>query len=330
MLDRVLPPLIGDSLAMRRVRELIARFAPTGMPVLIVGPTGAGKDLIAQHIHASSGRRGLWVPVNCAVLPQEMADSLLFGHRRGAFSGAVESRLGHLERSDAGTLFLDEALVLPDVTQVKLLRALEDGEVLPLGEHSCRRVNLRVVAAMQEDAVERIASGQFRRDLFRRLAGVVIDAPPLSEHAEDVLPLARYFASLQHRSLERAAEHVLNAHDWPDNVRELRQAIERAGYLVTNGTLTGAAVAEAIRLSTPRAPGTPRFERQKDELPALCARHDWDARRIASALGIGRSALFERLRAAGISLRAQRQSGKSGSSGEPGRTPATFDESSAS
>ncbi len=305
------PPLIGESRAMQRVRGLVQRFGPTRLPVLLVGPTGVGKDLIAQHLHVTSGRRGLWVPVNCGALPREMADSLLFGHRRGAFSGAVESRVGHFERSGGGTLFLDEVFTLPEETQVKFLRALEDGEVQPLGEESRRMVDLRVVAAMQEDAAERVQSGRFRRDLFRRLAGVVIEVPAIVDRVEDVVPLARYFTELQGRTLEPNAEQALIAYEWPDNVRELRQAIERAGHLVENGTLSAAAIAEAIHLGAPAGVPSGPSDSLREEMIALCAAQDWDARRIALELGVGRTALFQRLRKVGLSLRALRESAQS-------------------
>src|SRR4029077_2435210 len=141
--------LIGLSAGISRVRELVQRFARSSLHVLVVGETGTGKDLVAHHIHGSSGRRGPLVPVNCAVLPREMADSLLFGHRRGAFSGAVESRPGHFANAHEGTLFLDELLSLPLEIQPKLLRAVEAGEVHPLGEHRWTRIDLRIVSAAQ-------------------------------------------------------------------------------------------------------------------------------------------------------------------------------------
>lgn len=305
-----LPPLIGESAAMRRVRDLVQRFGPTGLPVLLVGPTGAGKDLVARHVHAASGRRGPWVPVNCGSLPREMADSLLFGHRRGAFSGAVESRIGHFERAGGGTLFLDEVFSLPEETQVKFLRALEDGEVQPLGEGERRMVDLRIVAAMQEDAARRVDSGLFRRDLFRRLAGVVIEIPALADHADDVLLLARYFAGMQGRTVEPDAERALLAHGWPDNVRELRQAIERAGYLVLDGTLPRGAIEEAIALGTPRGLlANGKDGRLSPHLIATaCAEHGWNAERVAAALGIHRATLFRQLQRLGLTLRQLRAS----------------------
>jgi DNA-binding NtrC family response regulator len=320
------PPIIGTSLAIKRATELVERFAPTAMPILLIGATGTGKELFARHIHSASKRRGALIDVNCGALPHDMAESLLFGHRRGAFTGAVETVTGHLERADSGTLFLDEVLHLSLSSQVKLLRALETGEVQPLGAARKQRVDFRVVSAAQEDAPERLDGGTFRHDLFQRLAGVVIDLPLLADRTEDIVPLAEHFAAGQGQRLELGTTKVLEGHAWPGNVRELRLAIERAGCLVENGTLPPGAVRDAIALGMPRGPLSDRRasdrrgrgadrrrraapRRSWDDLMAQCAANGWDAGRVAESLGIARSTLYDRLRAAGISLRALRKSG---------------------
>lgn len=194
-----LPPIVGVSAAIQKAVALVEHFAPTGFAILIVGATGTGKELLARHIHHRSRRRGELVDVNCGALPREMAESLLFGHRRGAFTGAVESTVGHVERADGGTLFLDEVLHLPPEGQVKLLRVLETGDVQRLGEGRKRNVDLRIVAAAQDDTTERLGLGVFRRDLYQRLAGVVIHLPPLAERPEDIVPLAAHFAARRSR-----------------------------------------------------------------------------------------------------------------------------------
>jgi DNA-binding NtrC family response regulator len=242
----------------------------------------------------------------------------MFGHRRGAFTGAVESVTGHFERAHMGTLFLDEVIHLSLSAQVKLLRALETGEVQPLGSGAKRSVDFRIVSAAQEDTLGRLDQGTFRHDLMQRLAGIVIDLPMLADRPEDIAPLAEHFAAAQGRRLGSDATRVLERYSWPGNVRELRLAIERAGCLVMNGTLSSGAVRDAIALGIPRIQRTdwpnaerrrPRLDRDSDDLIARCAANRWDAGRVAESLGIARSTLYERLKAAGISLRTLRQGG---------------------
>jgi len=311
---------------MQRAVALLERFAPTSLPILLVGATGTGKELFARHIHYRSARRGEFVDVNCGAIPHEMAESLLFGHRKGAFTGAVESVTGQLELADRGTLFLDEVLHLAPATQVKLLRAIETGEVLPLGERRKRQVDFRILAAAQDDALQRVESGGFRRDLYQRLAGIVITLPPLAERPEDIVPLARFFAGMRHQLLGEGAEQLLREHAWPGNVRELRLAIERAGCLVEDGMLPARAIQDAIalgvlrslrserRLADRRRPAAERRQESRcsadaREVLTLCDAHGWDTDRVATILGIARSTVYSRLRRAGVSLRALRLSG---------------------
>lgn len=289
---------------MRRAIALVDQFAATATPILLVGATGTGKDLFAQHIHTRSGRVGPFVAVNCGALPRDMAESLLFGHRRGAFSGAVESRRGHVGRAHTGTLFLDELLCLAPEGQAKLLRALDTGEVQPLGDEQVRMVDVRVVGAVQETLSTALASGGVRYDLFQRLAGVVISLPSLADRPEDIWPLARHFAERQGQTMDQSARHVLLQHHWPGNVRELRQVIERAGRMVANGTLPASVLVEAIHLGAPEMPNEqPCGASEYARLMAACETHGWHAGRVARGLGIHRATLFRRLKRAGISLR---------------------------
>ena len=287
---------------------------------MLVGATGTGKELFARHIHRVSRRNGALVDVNCGALPQEIADSLLFGHRRGSFTGAVDTVIGHVERADRGTLFLDEVLHLTPQAQVKLLRVVETGEVQPLGSGQKRRVDFRLVSAAQDDTPDRLDHGLFRRDLFQRLAGVVIDLPLLVDRRDDIMPLARHFATLQQRNLEAGSDSVLLSHSWPGNVRELRLAIERAGCLVKNGTLPAEALRDAIALGLPRDRRTKRRvasqdRRATDPTPvppglrhqlAVFESHGRDARRAAAELQISLSTFYARLKRAGVSMRSVR------------------------
>ena len=306
-----LGPIVGESVAIRRARELVERYAPTNLSILLVGATGTGKELLAHHIHIRSGRVGRFVGVNCGVLPRDMADGLLFGYDRGAFSGAVKRHRGHVECADGGTLFLDELLSLSLEGQAKLLRALDTGEIQRLGEETERYVDLRVVGAVQDDIEDRLTRGAFRKDLHQRVAGVVIELPPLADRPEDVIPLARYFAAERGQVLELGTREVLAAHSWPGNVRELRHVIVRAGHSVENGTLPPGAVTEAIALGAPgrralsQGPILGSFTREG--LIALCETHAWNAERIAGHLGMGRTMFFAELRNAGLTLRALRK-----------------------
>jgi transcriptional regulator with PAS, ATPase and Fis domain len=304
--------IVGASPAIRRALALAERYARTRLAVLLVGATGTGKELFAQHIHERSGRPGLLVDVNCCAIPRDMVESLLFGHRRGAFTGAIDSAVGHLERSDGGTLFLDELASLALDAQGKLLRALDTGDVQPLGATNKRRVDLRVVSAVQDGFGGDVESGVFRRDLYQRVAGVVIELPPLTARPEDVVPLAEHFAALGGRCLEGAAERVLLDYSWPGNVRELRLVIERAGELVENGTLPSAALAEAIALGNAHSKTSgPPFVRSRAEVLTVLQSNQWDVQRAASALHVGRTTLFKELKALGISLRAERRVARS-------------------
>lgn len=319
-----LGPIIGPSAAMRRVRELIERYAPTGMAVLLVGATGTGKELVARHIHVRSGRRGRFVGVNCAALPRDMAEGLLFGYERGAFSGAVRQHRGHFECAHGGTLFLDELLSLPLDEQAKLLRALDSGEIQRLGADAERYVDARVIGAVQEDAREHVAMGPLRPDLYQRLAALVIELPPLAERPEDVVPLAEHFAAEQGQQLEPGAPRALTDYAWPGNVRELRQVIARAGCAVENGTLPVSAVKDAIALCNPsrRAGETGRtpalgahLVAERQRVLSIGVAVGWDRQLMAAALGLRHSAFYEKLRRLDVCLRDHRRPGISGSSG---------------
>lgn len=309
--------ILGRSPAIRRALALARRFAQTDMPILLKGQTGTGKELFARAIHEWSGRSGQLVDLNCATLPREMVDALLFGHRRGAFTGAVETMNGLVEAANGGTLFLDELLSLSPEAQAKLLRVVESGELRRIGESSKRVVRFRVVAAVQENLDERVQAGQFRLDLLQRLAGVVIELPPLVERGDDVLLLASAFAEARGRQLGAGAEAVLCGHRWSGNIRELRGVIERAVFLTRAVELDGETISESMQLGCGGAAAAGRAARPqagtdvltRARLLDVCAANHWDTLRVAGALGVGRTKLFSTLKQFGVSLRSGRAMG---------------------
>ena len=229
--------LIAFDEAMRRVHRLIERVAASQLSVLILGETGVGKEVCAELVHRASERAsGNLVRLNCAALPASLLESELFGYEKGAFTGAMTAKPGLLEIASGGTLFLDEIGELSRETQAKLLRALESQEILRLGATQPRRVDFRLVAATNEDLAGRVADGRFRKDLYFRINGISVRIPPLRERPSDIEPLARHFLDHYVRrspapTLSSEAVSWLRAHNWPGNVRQLRNLMERAAIL---------------------------------------------------------------------------------------------------
>jgi two-component system NtrC family response regulator len=231
--------IVGESEPMRRVFSLVQRVAPTDATVLVVGENGTGKELVAHAIHQASGRREEpFVPINCGAIPEQLLESELFGHERGAFTDAYRTREGKFELADKGTLFLDEIGDLPTHLQVKLLRFLQERVVERVGGRESLPVDVRVVAATNRDLREMRAEGSFREDLFYRLSVVTILVPPLRERGDDLRLLAEYFLEFYGRQHKRrlkgftqAALRAMQAHSWPGNVRELENRLQRAVIL---------------------------------------------------------------------------------------------------
>jgi transcriptional regulator with GAF, ATPase, and Fis domain len=251
--------IVGESPALARVLEQIAQVAPTDSTVLIQGETGTGKELVARAIHEASRRRERpLVTVNCAALPRELVESELFGHEKGAFTGATQQRRGRFELADGGSLFLDEVGELPLEAQAKLLRVLQEGEFDRVGGVRSLRADVRVIAATNRDLQAQVAAGRFRVDLYYRLNVFPIAVPPLRERREDIARLVRHFAARAARRLGRTLGGISSAfldraaaYDWPGNIRELENVVERSMIMSRGGTL------EAIELfspSTERAP----------------------------------------------------------------------------
>ena len=236
------PGLIGTSASMQKIYKLVGQVARSDATVLLFGESGTGKELIARAIYANSPRAARpYVAINCAAIPDTLLESELFGHERGAFTGALTQRIGKFERADGGTLFLDEIGDMPLALQAKLLRILQNGEFQRLGGDQTLRTQVRVIAATNKDLTVMVKEKTFREDLFYRLNVVMIQLPPLREREEDILPLAEYF--LHRDGKERrikfsaAAKQFLQSRRWPGNVRELENAVQRAVVCATSDTI---------------------------------------------------------------------------------------------
>jgi DNA-binding NtrC family response regulator len=236
-----LEQIVGESPKMRELRQLIRTVAATDARVLVLGESGTGKELVAGALHVLSKRRNEhYVRINCAAIPEQLLESELFGHEKGAFTGALKQKLGRVEEADGGTIFLDEIADMGRPLQAKLLRFLEDGTFTRVGGTEELRVNVRLVAATNRDIVQAIAAGEFREDLFHRLNVVQFHLPPLRERGDDVRLLAEHFLKIFRAVLNKnitaftaAAHQKMLAHRWPGNVRELRNVVERALILET-------------------------------------------------------------------------------------------------
>jgi DNA-binding NtrC family response regulator len=307
--------MIGDSPPMVELYEQIRRTAPTQARVLILGENGSGKELIAHALHAHSPRAaGPFVRVNCAAIPRDLFESELFGHEKGAFTGATARRRGKFVRADGGTLFLDEVGEISLGLQAKLLRALESGEIEPVGSEREVRVDVRVLAATNCDLEEVVAAGEFRQDLYYRLQVVTLSAPPLRDRLGDVPALANRFLQqvlvenkLPARRLSDNALQRLATHTYPGNVRELRNLVERlailsAGEMIRVADVSGQlSPAEAlVGGPVPALRGTLRETMsalERDLLVQTLERHGWKMSEAARELGLERSHLYKKLKA---------------------------------
>lgn len=229
------PQMVGESAAVQRVREIIEKVAPTEARVLITGPNGTGKEVVAHLIHQQSARaNGPMVEVNCAAIPSELIESELFGHMKGSFTGAVKDRAGKFEQADGGTLFLDEIGDMSLAAQTKVLRALQESEITRVGSDKPIKVNVRVLAATNKDLQKEIAEGNFREDLFHRLNVIPVQVPALNERIEDIPLLVDYFVGqicaeqgIAPKTFDAAAIKALQSKDWTGNIRQLRNVVER-------------------------------------------------------------------------------------------------------
>jgi len=313
------PILIGHGPAMGPLFERIARVAPTASTVLLAGESGTGKEVVARTLHWASPRRdGPFVAVNCAAIPEQLLESELFGHERGAFTGAVAQRTGRFERAHGGTLFLDEVGDMSPLLQAKILRVLEERVVESVGGRQPREVDVRVIAATHRDLRARIANGEFREDLFYRLAVVELDLPPLRERGPDIQELALHFGGLFARRYERPVHGIsrtalgrLVDYPWPGNVRELRNVLDRAVLLATGDAIRSGDLrlgARAPRASSHSLPsgwrGYPRDfsleEVETDHIRRVLKAQDHHMGRTAGVLGIHRNTLTRKVRDYGL------------------------------
>jgi DNA-binding NtrC family response regulator len=310
--------IIAQSAAMQRLLELARRVATVQSTVLISGESGVGKERIARLIHEESTRTaGPFVAINCGAVHESLLESELFGHAKGAFTGASQDRPGLFEAANGGTLLLDEIGEVPPAMQVKLLRALQEREVRRVGENKHRKVDVRVIAATNRDLVAEVNAARFRQDLFYRLRVVELRVPPLRERREDILPLARVFlGEVGLRTGRRAtgftprAANQLVRYGWPGNVRELENAIERAVVLARASRIDLDDLPEEVGLALPSAyaPGDvrPLEEVERDYILAVVRANDGNKARAAEQLKIGSATLYRKLK--------QYQSASSGSS----------------
>ncbi len=308
--------MVGGSAVFARAVALAERVATSDLPVLITGENGTGKELMARAIHQASPRKaGRFVPVNCGAIPEALIESIFFGHVRGAFTGADQARPGLFREAHGGTLFLDELGDMPVHLQVKVLRALESGEVLPVGASRAEHADVRIVSATHQDLPARIAAGSFREDLFWRIKGAEIRLPPLRERKDDIPLLAQHFLArarhLAHdgkpRQLDEAAVEALLAHAWPGNLRELRHEMQRATVisgerrviLPEDLSFTGAERAPASAGKTTTLPAqVEALERR--EIRAVLDKLGGNRSRASAELGLSRQGLLKKMERYGI------------------------------
>ncbi len=306
--------ILGKSPQMQRLLDQVAQVARTEATVLIEGESGTGKELIARAIHANSARaEGPFVPVNCAALPETLLESELFGHIKGAFTGAGTTRKGLFEEADRGTILLDEIGDTTLAMQAKLLRVLQDGEIRRVGSSTAIRVDVRVLAATNKSLQEMVRAGSFREDLFYRLNVVSLRVPPLRERRDDIVDLAHHF--LQHSrerlgkdvaGFAREALELLQRHPWPGNVRELENAVERAVVLCPENRIRPEDLPPTVRDRSAAAiaaggyPGLPLRDAEREHILATLRESQGNQAKAAELLGIGRNTLWRKLKEYGL------------------------------
>ncbi len=312
--------MIGKSPSILKIFEVIERVAPTDVTVFIQGDSGTGKELVAREIHRRSARAAMpFVAINCAALPDSLIESELFGHEKGAFTGAIARRRGKFELADGGTIFLDEIGDMALATQAKVLRILEERKFEPLGSHETHEVDVRIVCATHRDLAQAITASEFREDLYYRIHVVRLEVPPLRQRAEDIEPLVEYFGRMFAEKYRIAwsgftapAMARLLEYPWPGNVRELRNLVERSIVLSIKGAIDVAELPTEIASAESKAPGAPpedllqlpyedaRAAFERKYLLGVLDRHTGNISQAAAAIGIHRQTLQYKLKQLGI------------------------------
>jgi two-component system, NtrC family, nitrogen regulation response regulator NtrX len=309
------PKMIGTSPAFQQALQQASLVAKSDARALLTGESGTGKELLAAHIHKESPfAGGPFVKVNCAAIPTELLESELFGHEKGAFTGAVSARRGKFELADGGTIFLDEVGDLHSASQAKLLRVLQEGEFQRVGGEQSLHVNVRVISATNRDLQSMVADDKFREDLFYRLSVVPIRVPPLRERREDIRALAEYLRdefcarnNFRRKAIDEEVFSILEHYAWPGNVRELRNVIERMAILSPGDRITASSVPLEMRLAPATEPRSnlqqTRESAERDTILNALDQTSWNVSAAARILGVERTNLHKRIRALGISKR---------------------------
>jgi transcriptional regulator with GAF, ATPase, and Fis domain len=317
--ERAFERIIGDSAALESVLDQVEQVAPTDSTVLIEGETGTGKELIAHAIHNASQRCGCaFIKLNCAAIPLDLLESELFGHEKGAFTGAIAQKIGRFEMADKGTLFLDEVGDIPAVLQPKLLRVLQEQQFERLGSGRTHQVNVRLVAATNRDLAKMMVRGQFRSDLYYRLNVFPIFLPPLRERREDIPALVHHFVNMFSRRMKKLVEHIpaetmaaFQWYSWPGNIRELQNLVERAVIVSQNGELPNPLQRRRTDSAVPTLHRTPPFrswmalgDADRTLIVETLEQTGWlvgGPRGAATKLGVKRTTLLAKMKKLGIS-----------------------------
>lgn len=301
------PLLIGNSAPMVRLRMLIDAVAPTRVPVLIEGATGTGKELVAAMLHRGSRRDGAFVAFNVCALADSMFEDALFGHARGAYTGAIGETLGFLREANGGSVFVDEISGLAPPSQAKLLRAVETGVFRPIGSSRDARSDFRLITATNESLEAAVGAGRFRADLAHRLSGMILSVPSLADRVSDIPDLVDHFVRQARPgkppAVDTAVLELLQVRPWPGNVRELKQVIEAALIFARDVLDTDAlSIVLAQRARVESAPPAQTRYAARERLLKLLSSTDWDTVRAASQLGVHRTTIYRRMRRLGIQL----------------------------
>lgn len=309
------PRMIGTTPAWTKVVEQATMAARSDARILLIGESGTGKELLAAHIHQESPfAAGPFVKVNCAAIPAELLESELFGHEKGAFTGAIATRKGKFELADRGTLFLDEVGDLPAASQAKLLRVLQEGEFHRVGGEQLIRVSVRVVSATNRNLPDMVAQQKFREDLYYRLCVVPVRVPSLRERPQDIAPMAEYFLkefcgrnNFRAKRLAPGVDAILQEYGWPGNARELRNIIERMAILSPDDVLSEDSVPLEIRHAKENSPRSnlreTRDSAERDHILRALEETNWNVSAASRVLGMERTNLHKRIRALGLSRR---------------------------